>query len=78
MIGSPPVSRNLFEGVTVGKATNDERRVFVSRELIQRVLDKCPDWQWKKVVALARYGGLRCGSLCLSGPTSIGTSTASL
>jgi integrase len=48
--------------VAVGKATNDEQRVFVSRELTHRVLDQCPDWQWRLVVALARYGGLRCPS----------------
>ncbi len=48
--------------MTVGKATNDDRRAFVSRDVTQRVLDKCPNWQWRTVVALARYGGLRCPS----------------
>ncbi|MCA8998860.1 MAG: site-specific integrase [Planctomycetaceae bacterium] len=56
------IERNPFDGVTVGKATNDDRRVFVTREVIQKVLDKCPNWQWRMVVALARYGGLRCPS----------------
>ena len=56
------IERNPFDGVTVGKATNEERRVFVSRDLINRVLDKCPNWQWRVVVTLARYGGLRCSS----------------
>lgn len=56
------IDKSPFEGVAVGKATNDDRRVFVSREVTQRVLDKCPDWQWRLVFALARYGGLRCPS----------------
>ena len=56
------IDKNPFEGVSVGRATNDDRRVFVSREVTQRVLDQCPDWQWRLVVALARYGGLRCPS----------------
>lgn len=56
------IPRNPFDGVTVGKATNDDRRVFVSREVIRKVLDKCPNWQWRTVVALARFGGLRCSS----------------
>ena len=56
------IERNPFDGVTVGRATNDDRRFFVSREVIQRVLDKCPNWQWRMVVALARFAGLRCGS----------------
>ena len=56
------IDQNPFDGVSVGKATNDDRRVFVSRDVIKRVLDKCPNWQWRTVVALARYGGLRCSS----------------
>ncbi len=56
------IERNPFDGVAVGKATNDDRRLFVSREVIQRVLDGCPNWQWRTVVGLARYGGLRCPS----------------
>ena len=56
------VERNPFDGVTIGKATNDDRRVFVSRDVIDKVLDKCPNWEWRTVVALARYGGLRCPS----------------
>ncbi len=56
------IEKNPFEGVAVGRATNDDRRVFVSCEISQRVLAKCPDWQWRLVVALARYGGLRCPS----------------
>ena len=56
------IDRNPFDGVTVGKATNDDRRAFVPREVIQRVIDSCPNWQWRTVVALARYGGLRCSS----------------
>lgn len=56
------IDSNPFDGVTVGKATNDERRVFVERATIERVIDACPNWQWRLVVALARYGGLRCPS----------------
>jgi len=37
------IDRNPFEGVAVGKATNDDRRVFVPRETIQKVIDQCPD-----------------------------------
>ncbi len=38
------------------------REFFVSRDVVQRVLDACPDGQWRLLVALARYGGLRCPS----------------
>ena len=56
------IPRNPFDGVTVGKATNDERREFVPRDVVAMVMDKCPNWQWRTVVALARFGGLRCSS----------------
>ena len=56
------IEKNPFQGVTVGKPTNDERRRFITRDAVGRVIDACPDWQWRTVVALARYGGLRCPS----------------
>jgi len=56
------IPRNPFAGVSVGAATNDDRQVFIPRDTIAKVLDKCPNWQWRSVVALTRYGGLRCPS----------------
>ncbi len=56
------IVRNPFDGVSIGTATNNDRQVFVSREDVSRVVETCPDWQWRTVVALARYGGLRCSS----------------
>ena len=41
---------------------NRERDYFLSREDAQRVLDTCPDTQWRLLFALSRYGGLRCPS----------------
>ena len=41
--------------------TNDERQYFVKKATINRVLKHCePEWQL--IIALARYGGLRCPS----------------
>ena len=45
-----------------GVKSNMDRAVFVTRETIAKVLDVCPDIQWRLLVALARYGGLRCPS----------------
>jgi integrase len=42
-----------------------ERQRFITREVTSRILDKC-DPTWKVIVALARYGGLRCPSEVLS------------
>jgi len=56
------ITRNPFDGVSVGTSTNDERLVFVPRDIVTKVMEACPDWQWRTVVALARFGGLRCSS----------------
>jgi integrase len=56
------IPRNPFEGVSVGTSTNDERLIFLAKNVITKVIDTCPDRQWRTVVALARYGGLRCSS----------------
>jgi len=56
------IAENPFVGVSVGTATNDERRKFIARDVVAKVLDACPNWQWRTVVVLARYGGLRCTS----------------
>lgn len=49
-----------------GVKENRERFYFISREEAQRVLDHCPDAQWRLIFALARYGGLRTPSETLS------------
>ena len=41
---------------------NDARQFFVTPEMAQRVLDVCPDCQWRLIFALSRFGGLRCPS----------------
>jgi integrase len=41
---------------------NRGRDYFLSREDATRVLDACPNTQWRLLVALSRYGGLRCPS----------------
>jgi integrase len=45
-----------------GARENKSRLYFVSREEAQRVIEACPDAQWRLLFALSRYGGLRCPS----------------
>ena len=49
-----------MKGTTV--RGNRARDFFVSREDAQRVLDACPDAEWRLLFALSRFGGLRCPS----------------
>jgi integrase len=41
---------------------NRERDHFISLSDAQKVLDACPDTQWRLLFALSRFGGLRCPS----------------
>jgi integrase len=56
------ITRNPFNGIKAGSHTDKERQYFVTREVTQRVMDACPDAEWRLIVALSRYGGLRCPS----------------
>ena len=56
------VARSPFAHVKAGASENRERMRYVKRDLIAQVLDACPDSQWRLIVALSRYGGLRCPS----------------
>lgn len=56
------VEDNPFAEVKAGSQTNAARLRFVSRETIERVLNACPDNEWRLLIALSRFGGLRCPS----------------
>jgi len=56
------IDENPFEGIPTSTVTNTKRQQFISREDIQKVLDACPNIEWRLIFALARYGGLRTPS----------------
>ena len=45
-----------------GVRENRQRDYFLTREDAAKVLEACPDAQWRLLFALSRYGGLRCPS----------------
>ena len=53
---------NPFDDLKAGSQTNRSRMHFVSREETAKVLDACPDAEWRLIFALSRYAGLRCPS----------------
>lgn len=53
---------NPFSKLKSGARANPSRYYFVSRDEADKVLEACPDAQWRLLFALARYGGLRCPS----------------
>jgi len=56
------VERNPFAGIRETATPNLARRVFVPAETIYRVIDAAPDAEWRLLIALARFGGLRVPS----------------
>jgi len=53
---------NPFADVKAPSEANEARKHFVPNEDAQKVLESCPDTEWRLIFALSRYGGLRCPS----------------
>lgn len=60
------ISANPFADLTGSVRANPSRFYFVTREEADKVLEACPDDEWRLLFALSRYGGLRCPSEHLS------------
>ena len=60
------IPENPFADLKSNVHGNPERFYFVTREEIGRVIEACPDADWRVIFALSRFGGLRCPSETLS------------
>lgn|SRR5262245_2658933 len=60
------VGSNPFVGVKAGSMENRERMHYVSREDAAKLLEFAPNAEWRAIIALARYGGLRTPSETLA------------
>ena len=56
------VPENPFEHLRAGPQSNPDRAFYVRPEVAQRIIDQCPCPQWKAIIALSRFAGLRCPS----------------
>lgn len=59
------VTANPFAEVRRGSMVNAERSHFVDRATVERLLQHAPSAQWKLLIALSRFGGLRVPSEAL-------------
>lgn len=59
------IGENPFEGLSV-KTNRRNRKHFISHADTRKLLSACPDRHWRAIVALSRFGGLRCPSEVLS------------
>lgn len=53
---------NPFSHLKTCVQANPNKFYFLTRGDAQKVLDACPDAQWRLLFALSRFGGLRCPS----------------
>ena len=57
---------NPFSEVSTSVRGNRERRRFIPREVVDKCIAAAPDAQWRLIIALSRYGGLRTPSETLA------------
>jgi integrase len=60
------IDESPAQALKAGAQTNPARKVFVDRETISAVLDAAPDTQWRLLISLGRFGGLRVPSEALA------------
>lgn len=60
------IAANPFDDVKGPAQTNESRKAFITRKQTTELLAACPDANWRLIVSLCRYGGLRCPSEVLA------------
>ncbi|MBI1312158.1 tyrosine-type recombinase/integrase [bacterium] len=60
------IESNPFRDISAGKKSNESRQRFIDADTIARVIEAAPDSEWRLLIALARFGGLRVPSEPLS------------
>jgi len=56
------IPENPMAEVKTGSQTNKSREYYITRDEIERIIAACRDAEWRLIVALGRYGGLRTPS----------------
>ena len=62
------ISQNPFNHVKHKSGNPQERQRYISVEDTEKLIEAAPNWVWRTIIALNRYGGLRCPSEVLSLP----------
>ena len=56
------IDASPFVGIANGSQRNPDRQRFIDAATIAKCIDASPDAEWRLLIALARYGGLRVPS----------------
>jgi len=60
------IDENPFDGMPVTVSGNKSKERFITEAESQRILEACPNAEWRLIFSLCRYGGLRCPSEVLA------------
>ena len=60
------IERNPFADVSHKGGDPQKRQRYITEDETARLIDAAPNWVWRTIIALARYGGLRTPSETLS------------
>jgi len=60
------IRSNPFATVRERFVVDDTRNVYVPREVVYVAMEAAPDAEWRLIIALSRFGGLRCPTEVLS------------
>jgi len=60
------LAENPFAQLKPPSDVNEKRKAYVDVAATAAVLEACPDTEWRLIVALSRFGGLRCPSETLT------------
>jgi hypothetical protein len=61
-VGKRVIATNPFAKVKTSTSSNPKRKFYVTVETTRVILEACPSTEWRLIVALARFGGLRTPS----------------
>jgi len=56
------IDRNPFAGLRAGSQSNPDRQRYIPTEVIETVLAAAPSIEWRTLIGLCRFGGVRCPS----------------
>jgi integrase len=56
------LAKNPMKSIPTGSFINGEKDRIITMEEYAKLLEACPNQEWRTIIALARIGGLRCPS----------------
>jgi integrase len=56
------LAKNPLNGIPLGRGINRDNDRIITMEDYAKLLEACPNQEWRTIIALARIGGLRCPS----------------